>query len=277
MSFYCNVYRIFFVFSLYFGIWKKCCFGAQSLFVWHIPVLLHIACSTEVTEIEHSKIWTKKIPHIAPSRASYEFPDSKVHEAYMGFTWGRQDPGRSQVGPMNLVLKDMYFENCVENLQICNVITLYKASVIHWKWPHWKTRVAHYRPWVWTAIIVKKPLWIVLQISTSDNMMTLLHRNDLHIIGQYCSTLMFSLLLVWWSVERKVKLGVIWTMTSMWRYCDVYTLLFVVIPTQLSIFCDRIQHHELFYWRSSVGVVYPNSFAVQWHHWALRHLTSLGT
>ena len=29
-------------------------------------------------------------------------PDSKVHGAYMGPTWGRQDPGGSHVGPMSL-------------------------------------------------------------------------------------------------------------------------------------------------------------------------------
>ena len=28
-------------------------------------------------------------------------PDSKVHEAYKGPTWGRQDPGGPHVGPMN--------------------------------------------------------------------------------------------------------------------------------------------------------------------------------
>ena len=33
-------------------------------------------------------------------------PDSKVHEAYMGPTWGRQDPGASHVGPMNLAFRD---------------------------------------------------------------------------------------------------------------------------------------------------------------------------
>ena len=31
-------------------------------------------------------------------------PDSKVHGANMGPTWGRQDPGRPHVGPMNLAL-----------------------------------------------------------------------------------------------------------------------------------------------------------------------------
>ena len=31
-------------------------------------------------------------------------PDSKVYGAYMGPTWGRQDPGGPHVGPMNLVI-----------------------------------------------------------------------------------------------------------------------------------------------------------------------------
>ena len=31
-------------------------------------------------------------------------PDSKVHGANMGATWGRQDPGGPHVGHMNLVI-----------------------------------------------------------------------------------------------------------------------------------------------------------------------------
>ena len=34
-----------------------------------------------------------------------KFPDSKVHEAYMGPTWGRQDPGGPHFGPMNLPIR----------------------------------------------------------------------------------------------------------------------------------------------------------------------------
>ena len=34
-------------------------------------------------------------------------PDSKVYEAYMGPTWGRQDPGGPHVGPMNLALTEV--------------------------------------------------------------------------------------------------------------------------------------------------------------------------
>ena len=32
-------------------------------------------------------------------------PDSKVHGAYMGPTWGRQGPGGPHVGPMNLAIR----------------------------------------------------------------------------------------------------------------------------------------------------------------------------
>ena len=32
------------------------------------------------------------------------YPDSKVHEANMGPTWGRQDPGGPHVGHMNLAI-----------------------------------------------------------------------------------------------------------------------------------------------------------------------------
>ena len=31
-------------------------------------------------------------------------PDSKVHGAYMGPTWGRQDPGGPHVGPMIIAI-----------------------------------------------------------------------------------------------------------------------------------------------------------------------------
>ena len=45
-----------------------------------------------------------------PNRTSHRMPlgtvpDGKVHEAYMGPTWGRKDPGGSHVGPMNISLR----------------------------------------------------------------------------------------------------------------------------------------------------------------------------
>ena len=33
------------------------------------------------------------------------YPDSKVHGANMGPTWGRQDPGVPHVGPMNIAIR----------------------------------------------------------------------------------------------------------------------------------------------------------------------------
>ena len=32
-------------------------------------------------------------------------PDSKVHGAYMGPTWGRQDPGGPHISPMNFIIR----------------------------------------------------------------------------------------------------------------------------------------------------------------------------
>ena len=37
-----------------------------------------------------------------------EIQDSKVHRAYMGPTWGQQDPGGPHIGPMNLAIRVIY-------------------------------------------------------------------------------------------------------------------------------------------------------------------------
>ena len=36
----------------------------------------------------------------------HNIPDSKVHRANMGPIWGRQDPGGTHVGPMNVAIWD---------------------------------------------------------------------------------------------------------------------------------------------------------------------------
>ena len=36
----------------------------------------------------------------------YKDPNNKVHGAYMGPTWGRQDPGWPHVGPVNLAIRE---------------------------------------------------------------------------------------------------------------------------------------------------------------------------
>ena len=47
-----------------------------------------------------------------------EYPNSKVHVAYMGPTWGRQDPGGHHVGPMNLANRVWvkYYTNSLRTL-----------------------------------------------------------------------------------------------------------------------------------------------------------------
>ena len=56
------------------------------------------------------KLWQRIIgsssvplPHIAIN-VEVDSPDSKVHGANMGSTWGRQDPGGSHVGHVNLAI-----------------------------------------------------------------------------------------------------------------------------------------------------------------------------
>ena len=41
---------------------------------------------------------------INKGKAENNFPYNKVHGANMGPTWGRQDPGGTHVGPMNLAI-----------------------------------------------------------------------------------------------------------------------------------------------------------------------------
>ena len=37
------------------------------------------------------------------------FPDSKIHGAYMGPSWGRQDPGEPHVGHMKFAIWDAFW------------------------------------------------------------------------------------------------------------------------------------------------------------------------
>ena len=50
----------------------------------------------------------------------WTIPDSKVHGAYMGYTWGQQDPGGPHVGPMILTIWDPHVseEACSTLVQI---------------------------------------------------------------------------------------------------------------------------------------------------------------
>ena len=54
-----------------------------------------------------SKICTMQLTAAENDRPSANIPDSKVHGAYMGPTWGRQDPGGPHVGPIILAIWDI--------------------------------------------------------------------------------------------------------------------------------------------------------------------------
>ena len=45
-------------------------------------------------------------PIVHDLQSGFAIPDSNIHGAYMGPTWGRQAPGGPHVGPMNLAIRD---------------------------------------------------------------------------------------------------------------------------------------------------------------------------
>ena len=52
-------------------------------------------------EVSSAKSWR---PFFS-CQSMLKYPDSKIHGAYMGPTWGRQDPGGPHVGPRNLIIR----------------------------------------------------------------------------------------------------------------------------------------------------------------------------
>ena len=57
------------------------------------------------------------------------YPDSKFHGANMGSIWGRQEPGRPHVGPMNFAI---YFSSFYVNMVpiICKSISFYVGTAV---------------------------------------------------------------------------------------------------------------------------------------------------
>ena len=64
-------------------------------------------------------------------------PDSKVHEAYMGPTWDRQDPGGPHLGPMNLVIRVSSVPGGVEKI-------LTQSNVIFQHYKIWGRFLSHW-------------------------------------------------------------------------------------------------------------------------------------
>ena len=57
-------------------------------------------------------------------------PDSKVHMANMGPTWGRQDPGGFHVGPINLAIKGMYISRDISYMTITAIMWLHRCQYV---------------------------------------------------------------------------------------------------------------------------------------------------
>ena len=65
-------------------------------------------CSTDITKsgssvCEAQAAFTSSLLNSGSKQKRRGTPDSKVHGAYMGPTWGRQDPGGPHVGPWSLL------------------------------------------------------------------------------------------------------------------------------------------------------------------------------
>ena len=78
-------------------------------------------------EIQVAKVWDSMLQKYDPAVN----PDSKVHGAYMGPTWGRQDPGGPHVGPMILAICESYHITCAADQM---TLTRQKIENNLWLW-----------------------------------------------------------------------------------------------------------------------------------------------
>ena len=60
------------------------------------------------------------------------YPDSKVHEAYRGPTWGQKDPGGPHVGPMNLAIGVVISATAMGSLGQVNRWPRRFMKIMHW-------------------------------------------------------------------------------------------------------------------------------------------------
>ena len=61
-----------------------------------------------ICSLRCSAEWKSSGQYVGHENVWGNIPDSKVHGAYMGPTWGWQDPGGPHVGPMNIAIRDIY-------------------------------------------------------------------------------------------------------------------------------------------------------------------------
>ena len=79
--------------------------------------------------------WKRERHHSAVTRVLWclkspkNRPDSKVHGANMGPTWGRQDPGGPHVAPMNLAIWELFCSWIDHANNIRNIKALHLARI----------------------------------------------------------------------------------------------------------------------------------------------------
>ena len=82
--------------------------------IWCLRTHVSILFDMQVTIFAQLLCWAYHTPWyvgvwyntaMARNFATHIYPESKVHEAYMGPAWGRQDPSMPHVGPVNLVIR----------------------------------------------------------------------------------------------------------------------------------------------------------------------------
>ena len=79
-------------------------------------------------------------------------PDSKVHGANTGFTWGRQDPGVPHVGPMNLAIRGALVVNVLSSDDYTRIRDRNSISSISWG----------YFSAIWQGAIFKPVVYFVM-------------------------------------------------------------------------------------------------------------------
>ena len=98
-----------FITSLYM-LAETCKYGVlqDELMPDHLVVRLWDVALSECLQLDSVSLW----PQLRWRPARVNSPDRKVHGANMGPIWGRQDPGGSHVGPMNLAIWEVKRQQC---------------------------------------------------------------------------------------------------------------------------------------------------------------------
>ena len=100
-----------------------------------------------------TKFKAQCVPRLVPMPA-HACPDSKVHGANMGPTWGHQDPGDSLLAPWTLLSRW-----CVAHYGY--LLTFWSSNAM---WPHRsRSTLAQVRNWSHGTRPLKKKYWLIIK------------------------------------------------------------------------------------------------------------------